>query len=328
MIPAKVKNWSKFQHYRHRAPTWIKLHRALLDDFAFVRLPTVAKAVLPQVWMLAAEGDGDGSFDADPEYLAFRLRMPIEEVAAALEPLVNQGFIAVTTHHASELLARCARIIADAVKPDPASLNATPTGPRSLPAREPLENQEVTAGAKDDASNALATCYQLARPERETEAETEVKQEQTRLVGNTTGREPRAAEEPGDAKAADPPPDPGATVAYQLPAKGGELVDFTRADVLELAERYPLVDVDGELRSIRGWLIENTERRKVGRKGTRKMVNTWLGKEQRRQSDAQRHGKAPNAVGATFDSDQHQAQGAGFWLDPQSSTETREHDPD
>jgi hypothetical protein len=34
-----IKNWSEFQHYKDRNPPWIKLHRALLDDYAFAALP-------------------------------------------------------------------------------------------------------------------------------------------------------------------------------------------------------------------------------------------------------------------------------------------------
>jgi hypothetical protein len=34
----QVKNWRSFQHYGKRNPPWIKLHRALLDDYAFCAL--------------------------------------------------------------------------------------------------------------------------------------------------------------------------------------------------------------------------------------------------------------------------------------------------
>jgi hypothetical protein len=30
------KNWKSFQHYKDRAPAWIKLHKALLDDYNFL----------------------------------------------------------------------------------------------------------------------------------------------------------------------------------------------------------------------------------------------------------------------------------------------------
>lgn len=319
MIPAKVKNWPKFQHYRHRAPTWIKLHRALLDDIAFVRLPTVAKAVLPLVWLLAAEGEGDGSFDADPEYLAFRFRMPVQEVAAATVPLVNQGFISVSPRDASALLELCSRIVSEAVE---AAIAVAHQVRASLPIaveKGPLDNQRLTHGAEQNASTPLAIGYQVARPEKSRE-ETENKAKQSRSVENTVG----AAPDFGSSPAADS----SAVVAHVLPAKGGEPVELTRGDVLELAELYPLVDVDSELRNIRGWLTTHEERRKVGRKGTRKMIATWLGKEQRRLADVKRNGqtpKAPSAVGRNFDADEHRGAGSASWLDdPAPSTPQEE----
>ena len=29
----RVKNWSKFQHYKNRNPPWIRLHVEILDDY-------------------------------------------------------------------------------------------------------------------------------------------------------------------------------------------------------------------------------------------------------------------------------------------------------
>ena len=39
-----VKNFEKFQHYRDRAPIWIKLYGYLLEDYEFNLLPDVAAA--------------------------------------------------------------------------------------------------------------------------------------------------------------------------------------------------------------------------------------------------------------------------------------------
>ncbi len=38
-----IKNFDKFQHYKHRNPPWIKLHLELLDDADFLRLPDATK---------------------------------------------------------------------------------------------------------------------------------------------------------------------------------------------------------------------------------------------------------------------------------------------
>lgn len=85
------KNWNSFQHYKDRAPSWIKLHKALLDDFEFSCLPVASKALAPLLWLLASEYD-DGRIDATLDKLAFRLRMTRGDLADALSPLVQKGF--------------------------------------------------------------------------------------------------------------------------------------------------------------------------------------------------------------------------------------------
>lgn len=95
------KNWSEFQHYSNRSPAWIKLHRGLLDNFDFHRLPTASRALAPMLWLLASEFE-DGKITASLDELAFRLRMTRGELADALSPLVDSGFF-----DASEALAEC-----------------------------------------------------------------------------------------------------------------------------------------------------------------------------------------------------------------------------
>lgn len=95
------KNWDSFQHYKNRAPAWIKLHRGLLDDFAFSRLPVASRALAPILWLLASEYD-DGAIDAPLEELAFRFRMSDADLRTALTPLIDSGFFL-----ASETLAEC-----------------------------------------------------------------------------------------------------------------------------------------------------------------------------------------------------------------------------
>lgn len=87
-----VKKWEEFQHYKDRQPPWIKLHKTLLDDFAFHCLPVASRALAPCIWLLASESD-DGSVAHDPEMIAFRLRMSVEEVVAAIKPLLSAGFL-------------------------------------------------------------------------------------------------------------------------------------------------------------------------------------------------------------------------------------------
>jgi hypothetical protein len=93
------KNWKSFQHYKDRSPAWIKLHKALLDDYEFACLPVASKALAPLLWLLASEYE-DGKIDATLDKLAFRLHMTRGDLANALSPLVEKGFF-----DASEALA-------------------------------------------------------------------------------------------------------------------------------------------------------------------------------------------------------------------------------
>ncbi len=99
------KNWKDFQHYRHRNPPWIKLHKRLLDDYDFHRLPVASKAIAPCLWLIASESP-TGEIDASEERLSFRLHMTQDELRSALTPLINAGFF-VKVQDASKPLASC-----------------------------------------------------------------------------------------------------------------------------------------------------------------------------------------------------------------------------
>ncbi|CAB4121769.1 hypothetical protein UFOVP17_5 [uncultured Caudovirales phage] len=96
------KNWEKFQHYKHRSPPWIKLHRDILDDYDWWSLPIASRAIAPCLWLLAS-CEEDGIFDASPEKLAFRFRMTEKDIQLAVKPLIDKGYFV----YADELLAPC-----------------------------------------------------------------------------------------------------------------------------------------------------------------------------------------------------------------------------
>lgn len=77
----RIKNWRKFQMYKHRSPPWIKLHRDLLERREWVELDAGAAKLLISLWILAAETDGELP---DAATIAWRLRMPEKEVARCL----------------------------------------------------------------------------------------------------------------------------------------------------------------------------------------------------------------------------------------------------
>lgn len=98
----RPRNWTTFQHYKDRAPPWIKLHHALLDDFEFQNLPVQARALAPMLWLIASERQ-DAAIDASDGRLAFRLRMSAAELEEALPPLIEGDFFEVL-HDASNTL--------------------------------------------------------------------------------------------------------------------------------------------------------------------------------------------------------------------------------
>ena len=105
----KVRNWDKFQHYKARRPPWIKLHRALLEDRAFLALPLAAQALAPRLWLIASETD-DGSLSPDPADLAFRLRCAESDLVPSVNALIEGKFLSGSLDVASATLATCGQV--------------------------------------------------------------------------------------------------------------------------------------------------------------------------------------------------------------------------
>ena len=101
----KPKNWDSFQHYKDRCPPWVKLHKSILDDRAFMSLPLASKALAPLMWLLASESK-DGTFDGSVEELAFRLRITEKEIREGIKPLIDKGFFL----DASDMLAPASEV--------------------------------------------------------------------------------------------------------------------------------------------------------------------------------------------------------------------------
>jgi hypothetical protein len=80
----KIKNWSKFQHFKDRKPPWVKLYRELLDDIEWHLLDPKAAKVLTMLWLIASEYDGELP---DSKTLAFRLRLSEKETKEAVSKL-------------------------------------------------------------------------------------------------------------------------------------------------------------------------------------------------------------------------------------------------
>ena len=83
-----VKNFEQFQHYKDRAPPWIKLYGELLDDYEFACLQDASKLHLISIWLLASRNNN--RLPLDPEWVARRINAT-EKVD--LDCLLGAGFI-------------------------------------------------------------------------------------------------------------------------------------------------------------------------------------------------------------------------------------------
>lgn len=95
--------------------------------------------------------------------------------------------------------------------------------------------------------------------------------------------------EVGGGDGADPPA--GQPPAVTLPLNDGSEYPVTAEQVREFADLYRAVDVECQLRAMRGWLIANPSNRKT-RSGVLRFVTRWLGQEQNKS--AKQGGPAAN----------------------------------
>jgi hypothetical protein len=83
----KIKNWSKFQHFKDRRPPWVKLYRDLLDDMEWHDLDPLSSKVLVTLWLLASEDDEQQGKLPNIKTLSWRLRLPQEQVSNCINKL-------------------------------------------------------------------------------------------------------------------------------------------------------------------------------------------------------------------------------------------------
>jgi len=74
---------------------------------------------------------------------------------------------------------------------------------------------------------------------------------------------------------AEKPAEPESPTVIELPLNTGKQYQVTQAFVDEMASLYPAVDVNQELRTMRGWLLTNQAKRKTS-KGIGRFINSWL----------------------------------------------------
>jgi hypothetical protein len=83
----KIKNWSKFQHFKDRRPTWIKLYRDIIDDKEWFRLSGEAAKFLTFLWILASEDETRQGCLPDIETISWRYRVDIKVISILLSEI-------------------------------------------------------------------------------------------------------------------------------------------------------------------------------------------------------------------------------------------------
>ena len=98
-----IKNFEKFQHYKHRNPPWIKLYYDLLDDDDFISMSIESRHLYMTLLLIA--GRKDNRIPHDVDYLRKVLRLDDEP---DLTELIEKGFLlAPRRQSASRRLAPC-----------------------------------------------------------------------------------------------------------------------------------------------------------------------------------------------------------------------------
>lgn len=170
------KNWREFQHYKDRNPPWIRLHRKLLDDKDFHRLPVESRALAPMLWLLAAESV-DGSIEADPDDLAFRLRTNEKDITKALKPLIERGFF-VMEQGASNVLAGCKQLAPESCSETEAlQRTETEAETETEATQKSRASRSATPSKPDDVSEQVWTDWcALRKAKKSTVSETVLKE--------------------------------------------------------------------------------------------------------------------------------------------------------
>lgn len=86
-----VTNWTEYQHYRDRTPTWIKFYVDILHDEKLKKLPIHSRLMWDQMLLLAATFQN--SVPNSPEVIANLTGIPRELCGEAIDDLLKGRWI-------------------------------------------------------------------------------------------------------------------------------------------------------------------------------------------------------------------------------------------
>ena len=92
-----IKNWSQYQHYKHRNTPWIKLHTSLFASEDWVMLTDAGKLTMVACMVIAAQHEG--RIPNNPDYIQ---RVAHLEKKPDLKSLIRCGFLIKAQANASK----------------------------------------------------------------------------------------------------------------------------------------------------------------------------------------------------------------------------------
>lgn len=92
----RIRNWERFQHYKHRNPPWIKLHVEIFSSADWVMLDDASKLLAVACMVIAAKHDG--CVPDAPDYIK---RVAYLRATPNLKPLIACGFLEILQADAS-----------------------------------------------------------------------------------------------------------------------------------------------------------------------------------------------------------------------------------
>lgn len=102
-----IKNWKKFQHYKHRNPPWVKLHCKTVRSADWLRLDEPSRLLMLVCIMVAPEYEG--KVPANPSFIK---KLGFFRKTPNLKPLIECGFLVEMLADASNTLADASKVLA------------------------------------------------------------------------------------------------------------------------------------------------------------------------------------------------------------------------
>lgn len=146
----RIRNWEKYQHYKHRNPPWIKIHFELLSSQDWVNANESTRNLMIVCILIASRNDGN--LAADEHYLK---RVSHMRKLPNFKPLIESGFLEILQADASTLRTNATPEAEAYSKKD---LSTTP-----LPPSVPKLNGSEKRVLKNDLGSAAACCCALLK---------------------------------------------------------------------------------------------------------------------------------------------------------------------